>query len=138
ASPALRDFSVTLSPTSVEPALWGHLAVGAHLTSAKVYVRKVIADEPTLYVTYEFKDVTISSFSTAADGGGAPRDTIGLHFGEVTESYRPTDDRGNLGTADVADYDQGKATSGGSGDLAGPPVLGTPLVGLRLDDNNEM
>jgi len=130
---SLGDFTLTLAPTSAEPGLWGHLAVGTHLNSATIHVRQPLGGLETEYLTYTLTDVTITSFSTSDDGSAAPQDSIQLTFGQVAESYRPINPDGSLGAANTAQYDQATASSSGAGSLA-TTASGTPAVGLTFVD----
>ena len=56
-SSSLQDFTLTLAPGSVEPGLWGHLAVGSHLNSATIHVRQVGGSTATEYLTYTLKEI---------------------------------------------------------------------------------
>src|SRR5262245_51814114 len=66
---SLKDFTLTLAPTSVEPGLWGHLTAGRAFPSAVVHLRDAGGRE---YQTYTLSNVTITSFSTDASAGSAP------------------------------------------------------------------
>jgi autotransporter-associated beta strand protein len=133
-TPNLHDFTLTLAPGSVEPGLWGTLAAGTHLGSAAIHVRKPSATLPPEYLTYTLQDVTISGFTTSADSGNAPQDTLQLHFGEVSESYSPA----GVGAANVADYNQATGTRVSAGSLAAPGLPAAPPLGLTLGGNNEL
>jgi type VI protein secretion system component Hcp len=131
--PSLQNFTLTLSPTSAEPGLWGHLTAGRNLDSATIHVRQLPFGSETDYVTYTLTDVTITSFTTSDDGSDAPEDTIQLTFGKIAESYSPIDSDASLGAPNTAQYDQAAATSGGAGSLA-TSVSGTTPLGLTLVD----
>src|SRR5205085_784506 len=111
-----------LAPTSAEPGLWGHLAVGSHLDSATVHVRKVVNAVQTEYLTYTLTNVTINSFSTSEAGSEAPLDTIQLAYDSVSESYSRTNANGTLGAANTAQYDLVRGTSNGTGSLLPDPI----------------
>jgi type VI protein secretion system component Hcp len=136
-SPSVQNFTLALAPGNVESGLWGHLAAGSHLNSATIHVRQAQGGTATEYLTYTLKDVTISSFATN-DSGGAPQDTIGLHFGSVSELYSPINPDGTLGTANVAEYDVAVARSGATGSLQGTPPASPPQLGLTFAGNKEL
>src|SRR5579872_6048793 len=98
--PSLQNFTLTLDPTSAEPALWSYLTTGKDLDAAVLHVRNSDANN-TDDLTYTLKDVSITSFTTSCEDSTSPEDTIQLAFKAVTE----TD---NLGSApNTAQYDQG-------------------------------
>src|SRR5262249_14023276 len=69
--PSVSDFTLSLLPGSPEPGLWGNSDVRTPLSSATVRLHKILAGQPQAYATYSLSDVTISSFSTADQNGGA-------------------------------------------------------------------
>src|SRR5439155_8436484 len=121
----VKDFTLTLAPTSVEPGLWGHLAAGRVFTSAVVHLRDASGRE---YQTYSLSNVTITAFTTGGNAGSPSADTIALRFGAVTESATPP-----AGPANTAQYNVSAHTSSNVGILAGsflpqPPQLGVVFV----------
>ena len=116
---SLKDFTLTLAPTSVEPGLWGRSAAGRTFSSAVVHLRDAGGRE---YQTYTLYNVTLSAFTTGASASGAPADTIALRFGAVTESATPL-----AGPANEAVYNV-SAHTGGFGSLAGPALPQPPQL----------
>jgi probable HAF family extracellular repeat protein len=134
--PSVQNLSLTLTPGSVEPGLWGALTASTRLPSAILHVRnKDAKGVETEYITYTLKNVLISSFTTSEDGGTAPQDTIQLHFVEVQEKYYPINADGSQGKPNIADYNVAKAKSGGAGSLKESDATGTPQVGLSFVQN---
>jgi type VI protein secretion system component Hcp len=118
---SMQDFTITLTPGSIEPGLWGHLAVGEQLDTATIQLSKPNPQGPLqVYTTYTLTNVTISSFTTSKQGDDVPLDTIGLHFDKITETFRRQNPDGTLGPANTASYNQVTATSEGAGSLGGP------------------
>src|SRR5439155_925895 len=109
--PILKDFTLTLAPTSVEPGLWGHLAAARTLTSAVVHLRDADGGE---YQSYTLSNVVLTAFSTGGSAGSAPADTIALRFLAVTESATPP-----TGPANTAKFSLLHGLTD-AGSLAGP------------------
>jgi type VI secretion system secreted protein Hcp len=136
AAPKLQDMTLTLTPDTVEPGLWGHLAAGSRLSSATIHVTTPTGPQhlPIEYLTYTLTDVLISSFTTSNDGSGnRPTDTFQLHFGEVREEYFPINADGTRGTPIVADYNQATGRIISAGGLGGPILPAAPQIGLTFE-----
>jgi type VI protein secretion system component Hcp len=120
---------LTLPQSSDEPGLWGRLAVGTHLDSATIHVRRP-GVSPTEYLTYTLSNVTIVSFTTSSTAE-VPQDTIQLAYDAVSESYKMFNSAGQVVATNTAQYNRVNGTSSATGTLTATSAS-TPQLGLSL------
>jgi type VI protein secretion system component Hcp len=123
------DIQLSLSSSAADVGLLTALARGKHLENVVLHVRNTAGQE---YLTYTLSDVTIPSLFTVGDGFSQTT-SLTIHFGQVSESYRPVGPDGVLGTALVFTYDIAQAKVKDSAKVTVPPAGSPPpQVGLSL------
>lgn len=100
-----QDFHFTKQLDSASPSLWLHCCQGKPIKSAKLTLNRAMGDK-TVFMTYEFKNLIISSQSIGASKGGddMPTEQISFKFSEVKLEYTPTNPDGTKGSAQKADW----------------------------------
>ena len=85
---SMQDFHFTSHTSKASPLLFFACASGQHIPSAVLSVRKAgaLARGGIDFLHYKIQEILVTSFSNAADGGGAsavPTDQFSLNFQKV-------------------------------------------------------
>ena len=110
---SMQDFHFVAKTSKASPILFLRCATGQHIKEAKLFVRKA-GERPLEYYIVTLKDVLITSYGVAGEGGGAnpggtsntvPTDTFSINFTQIIFEYKPQKADGSLDTAVKAGYD---------------------------------
>ncbi len=101
-----NDVQITKHVDKASPPLMEHCATGKHIPNALITVRKADGKEGAEYYTVKFTDLLVSSFqNTGDDDADSLVETINLNYSKVVFTYKPQDEKGNLGAPVVRGYD---------------------------------
>jgi type VI secretion system secreted protein Hcp len=89
------DFTFTKQTDKSSPKLMEACAKGAHIQDAKVIIREAGGESPVEYLTYEFKDLLITSYHIGGhDGSEKTTDSGSFSFSEIKKTYQSQDEKG--------------------------------------------
>ncbi|GAA0583513.1 Hcp family type VI secretion system effector [Halomonas salifodinae] len=92
---SVQDISVVKYVDKASTAMIQAVAVGKHVPSATLTVRKAGGDEPVEYLVIEMKSVLISSWQTGGSQGEERlTESVTLNFEEFKTTYTPQDNDG--------------------------------------------
>ncbi len=114
-----NEFHITKVVDKASPALFQHMASGAHFEKVTLSVRKAGggAGTGTLkpYLTYDFATVFITKIRHELEdehGDELPYETIEFAYGALQIKYAPQDEKGQLGAAAQGAWSQIKNKAG--------------------------
>lgn len=94
------DFKITKKLDRSSPALFLYCCKATPISEAKIEICRE-QDKQTVYATYTFKDLIVSSVTPSGqyEGGGdmVPMEELALRYSEVLVSYTPTKTGGAAG-----------------------------------------
>jgi type VI secretion system secreted protein Hcp len=105
---ALSDFSIVKSTDKSSPTLFLNCCTGKHFDKATVMIQKATGgNSGETYLELNFSQVFITHIAWAGNssGGDSPQETISFAYGQVKISYKPQDEKGNLGSQVMAGWD---------------------------------
>jgi type VI secretion system secreted protein Hcp len=83
-----QDISFTKYVDLASPALMDSCALGTHIASAKLIVRKAGGKEALEYLVFELDEVIVTSYSTGGSGGeDRLTENVSLNFAKVKCNY---------------------------------------------------
>ena len=86
----LHDLSIQKYADKSTPNLFKFCALGKHIATGKLSVRKAGGDDPVEYLKYDLTEVFISSFQQGgSDGGGIATESVALNFAKIKLTYTP-------------------------------------------------
>lgn len=92
-NPSLQDFSFTKSVDASSENFFGRLVTGTPFKGVVEYKQYqdcgTSCQAPEPYLTINFRDVWISSFSHGGSSGSQPAENLSLSYVEVSYCYRP-------------------------------------------------
>ncbi len=92
---SVQDINVVKYVDKASTAMIQAVAVGKHVPSATLTVRKAGGDEPVEYLVIEMKSVLISSWQTGGSQGEERlTESVTLNFEEFKTTYTPQDNDG--------------------------------------------
>lgn len=92
---SVQDINVVKYVDKASTAIIQAVAVGKHVPSATLTVRKAGGDEPVEYLVIEMKSVLISSWQTGGSQGEERlTESVTLNFEEFKTTYTPQDNDG--------------------------------------------
>ena len=77
--------------------LIGSGAMGNVYKAEHVLIGRKAGDKPMEYLTYELKNVMVTSYHVAGSGQGLPMDSFSLNFASLSVEYKPQKPDGSLG-----------------------------------------
>jgi len=87
--PNHQDMSVTKYVDLSSCKLLAHCNAGTAIKDVKIYVLQNEEDKINAILTYEMKDVVISSISIGGGGGGKPTESVTLNYSQISWTYKP-------------------------------------------------
>ena len=99
-----QDIHFTASASKASPKLMLAAATGQHIKEAKLFVRKSGERQQDFY-KIELRDVLVSSYQAAGNGGTVPTDSFSLNFTKIQFEYTPQASDGTLESPVKAGYD---------------------------------
>lgn len=108
-----NDVTITKFIDAASPNIMQYCANGKHFAKGKIIVRKAGGDSALEYLTLEFQNVLVTSYTTGG-GSGQERltENVALNFAHVKVEYTAQSDKGGKGTAQVFSWDIAKNTKG--------------------------
>jgi type VI secretion system secreted protein Hcp len=109
----MGDFHFVMSVNKASPLLFQKCAIGEHIPSATLTVRKAGKDQQE-FLKWTFTNLLVSSYQTSGSGGSdlLPMDQISLNFAKVQIDYKEQNLDGSLLGAITKFYDL-KQSQGG-------------------------
>ncbi len=102
---SMQDFSFVMNTNKASPVLFLSCAVGKHIPSALLTVRKA-GDKQQEYLKVKFTDILISSYQTSGSANGdLTMDSVSLNFAKIEFEYAPQKLDGTLEAPVKAGYD---------------------------------
>ena len=101
-----QDFTVTKSADSASPVLFEKCAVGEHIKSAILTIRKS-GGKKLEYYKIKFTDLLVSSFSNAGSGeNSVPVESVTLNYTEIKLHYTEQQQDGSGGAVSQGGFNQ--------------------------------
>ena len=87
---SFQEFHISKHYDKASPKLFKACAMGQHIKSGKVVIRKAGGDNPLDYLTYEFNDIMVGNVAVSGHGGGGSQvsETIALSFAKFKQVYK--------------------------------------------------
>ncbi len=99
-----EDIHITKAADTASPQLLLNCAIGKHIPSALLTVRKAGGKQEEYY-KIKLTDLLVSSVSNTGHGNDAPMENVSLNFSKINFQYFPQKADGTLGGVSEAGYD---------------------------------
>jgi type VI secretion system secreted protein Hcp len=103
--PNFQDFTVTKYMDLATCPLIDYCDQAKVIASVKITVGQNEQGKVNKIMTYEMKNVLISSYSVGGGGGGKPQETVTLNFTSISWTYKPQQDTGDATGQTSATWD---------------------------------
>jgi len=102
--PNHQDFTVTKYIDISSCKLIDTCNNGTVIPEVKIFVLQKEGEANNPYITYDMKNVVISSVSVGGGGGGKPQETVTLNYASMTWTYKPQKVEGTVSGQDSAKW----------------------------------
>lgn len=87
--PNHQDFTVTKFIDLASCKLVHYCNTGKAIADVKIFVLQNEQEKVNPIITYEMKNVVVSSISESGGGGGKPMETVTLNYSDISWVYKP-------------------------------------------------
>jgi type VI secretion system secreted protein Hcp len=105
AKASIQDLFITKRFDKASPKLFEALAVGSHITTAILSLKKASGGKPVEYLNYKLSDVIISSVGWSGAEAEVPMENLGLNFAKIEIIYTEQDSKGAAAAKTMAGFD---------------------------------
>lgn len=103
--PSFQDFTVTKYMDLATCSLIDYCSEAKVIPDVKVVVGQNEQGKVNKIMTYEMKNVLVSSYSVGGGGGGKPQETVTLNYTSIAFVYKPQQDTGDATGQTSASWD---------------------------------